>query len=175
MNNGNGKLIWITGLAGAGKSTAAKYLIEKLKNDRINNVVMVDGDSIREICNNDLGYSLEERKKNALRIVKLCEYLCNQGLIVVCATVSLYKEIHEYIYTHFKEPKIMFLNISREVINQRNQKELYTTGTDVVGIDIQCDAPIHIAFVKEICDSSEIFGCLDQIVKEYGISKEVTV
>ena len=34
---------------------------------------MLDGDSIREICNNDLGYSQEERKKNAWRIVKLRE------------------------------------------------------------------------------------------------------
>ena len=78
---------------------------------------MVDGDGIREICDNELGYFLEERKTNAWQIVKLCEYLCNQGLIVVCATVSLYKEIHEYIYTHFKEPKITFLNISQEIIN----------------------------------------------------------
>ena len=103
----SGKLIWITGLAGAGKSTAARYLLEKLKEKHISNVVMVDGDNIREICNNDLGYSLEERKKNAWRIVKLCEYLCNQGLIVVCATVSLYNEIHEYIYKHFREPRII--------------------------------------------------------------------
>lgn len=124
MNNGNGILVWITGLAGAGKSTAAKHLIEKLKEKGVLNVVMIDGDSIREICNNDLGYSLEERKKNAWRIVKLCEYLCKQGIIVVCATVSLYREIHEYIYSHFDNPKIIFLNISREVINQRNQKKL---------------------------------------------------
>ena len=162
----NGKLIWITGLAGAGKSTAAKYLIEKLKEVSVSNVVMVDGDSVREICNNDLGYSLEERKKNAWRIVKLCEYLCNQGLIVVCATVSLYKEIHEYIFSHFDNPRIIFLNISREVINRRNQKELYTTGTDVVGIDIQCDAPVHVAFVKEICDSIEVFGYLDKLAEK---------
>ena len=166
MTNASGKLIWITGLAGAGKSTAAKYLIEKLKNDQISNVVMVDGDSIREICDNDLGYSLEERKKNAWRIVKLCEYLCNQGLIVVCATVSLYKEIHEYIYTHFENPRIIFLNISQEIINRRNQKELYTTGTEVVGVDIECDAPIHVAFVKEICESAEVFSYLDELTEK---------
>lgn len=164
--NSNGKLIWITGLAGAGKSTAARYLIEKLKEKNVSNIVMVDGDSIREICNNDLGYSLEERKKNAWRIVKLCEYLCNQGLIVVCSTVSLYKEIHEHIYTHFKEPKIIFLNISREVIDQRNQKELYTTRTDVVGIDITYDIPVNIDCVKELCEYTEVFGYLDTLIGE---------
>lgn len=169
MIHAKNQLIWITGLAGAGKSTAARYLVEKLKNDRISNVVMIDGDSIREICGNDLGYSLEERKKNAWRIVKLCEYLCNQGLIVVCATVSLYKEIHEYIYSHFNNPRIVFLNISREIIDQRNQKELYTIGTDVVGIDIKCDAPIHVAFVKEICDSAEVFSYMDKLIEDINI------
>ncbi len=74
MNRAESKLIWVTGLAGAGKSTAAKYLVEKLKGKNISNVVTVDDDNIREICGNDLGYSLEERKKNAWRIVKLCEY-----------------------------------------------------------------------------------------------------
>ena len=161
MTNTNGKLIWITGLAGAGKSTAARYLIEKLKEKGVSNVVMVDGDSVREICNNDLGYSLDERKKNAWRIVKLCEYLCNQGLIVVCATVSLYKEIHEYIYTHFNKPQIIFLNISRKVIDQRNQKGLYTTGTAVVGIDIKYDIPNHIDYVKELRNTADVFGYLD--------------
>ena len=75
----NGKLIWITGLAGAGKSTAANYLIGKLKDKHILNAVLIDGDSVREICGNDLGYSLEDRIKNAWRIVKLCKYLCDQG------------------------------------------------------------------------------------------------
>ena len=165
MSDDSGKLIWITGLAGAGKSTAAQYLLKKLKEKHISNVLMVDGDSIREICDNDLGYSLEERKKNAWRIVKLCEYLCNQGLIVVCATVSLYKEIHEYIYTHFDNPKIIFLNISQEIINRRNQKELYIEGTDVVGIDIKYDIPINVDFVKELRETSEVFGYLDELVR----------
>ena len=165
----SGKLVWITGLAGAGKSTAARYLIKRLKEKQILNVVMIDGDNIREICDNDLGYSLEERKKNAWRIVKLCEYLCNQGLIVVCATVSLYNEIHEYIYKHFREPRIIFLNISHDIINQRNQKELYTVGKDVVGIDIKYNIPINIDFVKELRETLEVFSYMDKLIEDINI------
>lgn len=166
MSNDKGELIWITGLAGAGKSTAARYLLGKLKEKQISNVVMIDGDSIREICDNDLGYSLEDRKKNAWRIVKLCKYLYDQGVIVVCATVSLYSEIHEYIYTNFQRPKIIFLNISRTIIDQRNQKELYTSGSDVVGIDIKYDIPTSIDFVKELSKTSEVFSYLDKLNEE---------
>jgi adenylylsulfate kinase-like enzyme len=159
------KLFWITGLAGAGKTTAANYLVKKLK-EKYENVVMIDGDSVREICDNDLGYDIVDRKKNAFRIVKLCEYLCNQGMIVACATVSLYKEVHEYIYEHFKNPQIVYLDISQHIILERNQKCLYSTGKSVIGKDIEFDVPNHIDFVKVITDTSVVLKTMDKIAEE---------
>jgi adenylylsulfate kinase-like enzyme len=159
------KLFWITGLAGSGKSTAADYLAKKLK-EKCSNVIMIDGDSIREICDNDLGYDLEDRKKNAFRIVKLCEYLCNQGIIVVCATISLYNEIHEYIYNHFEKPQIIYLDIPQEVVLSRNQKNLYTEHKNVIGQDLNFDEPSHIEFVKKIEDTAVVFNILDEMVRK---------
>ncbi len=161
----NNKLFWITGLAGSGKSTAADYLVKKLRTKH-SNVVLIDGDSIREICDNDLGYDLEDRKKNAFRIVKLCEYLCNQELIVVCATISLYNEIHGYIYGHFKKPQIIYLDISQEIILERNQKNLFTKSKNVIGKDIKYDEPAHIEFVKKIEDTATVFNILDEMVSK---------
>jgi adenylylsulfate kinase-like enzyme len=159
------KLFWITGLAGAGKTTAANYLIKKLK-EKHANVVMIDGDCIRDICDNDLGYTLEDRKKNAFRIVKLCEYLCNQGMIVVCATISLYREVHEYIYEHFKNPQIIYLDVPREVVLSRNQKNLYTENKNVIGQDIEFDKPVHVDFVKKINNTANVVNVLDEIGRE---------
>ncbi|MDR1147731.1 MAG: adenylyl-sulfate kinase, partial [Spirochaetaceae bacterium] len=72
-----GKLVWITGLSGAGKTTAAKDLFESVKKI-YPNTIMIDGDDFRDIFDNDLGYSVEDRIKNARRIVKMCKYLCDQ-------------------------------------------------------------------------------------------------
>ncbi|MDR0677328.1 MAG: adenylyl-sulfate kinase [Holosporaceae bacterium] len=159
------RLFWITGLAGAGKSTCANYLVKRLK-ERYKNVVLIDGDNVREICGNDLGYDLVDRKKNAFRIVKLCEYLYNQGVIVVCATVSLYKEIHEYIYVHFKRPQIIFLDISPEILLERNQKKLYTKGANVIGIHMEYDKPDHPSIVKRLVDSCRVFKEMDKMVED---------
>ncbi|MDR1551282.1 MAG: adenylyl-sulfate kinase [Holosporaceae bacterium] len=159
------KLFWITGLAGSGKSTCASYLVKKLKKKH-KNVIMVDGDEIRKICDNDLGYDPVDRKKNAFRIVKLCEYLFNQEMIVVCATVSLYKEIHEWIYEHFENPQIIYLDISKDIILYRNQKKLYTNNENVIGQDLGFDEPIHVDFVQKIVDTAIVFDVLDKMLEK---------
>ena len=45
--------------------------------------------------NNDLNYDKEDRLKNAISISKLCEFLTAQNIHIICATMSLFKEIHE--------------------------------------------------------------------------------
>ena len=63
-------IFWITGLSGSGKTTLSNFLIKKLNKKFKKKIIHLDGDSIRNIFN-DLGYSLEDRLKNAERISKL--------------------------------------------------------------------------------------------------------
>jgi adenylylsulfate kinase-like enzyme len=88
------RLIWITGLAGSGKTTLAKEVYNQLKK-AYPNVVLIDGDHLREIFGGSTGYTSEERLENAKRLSRLCHFLVNENIHVVCATMSLFKEIHE--------------------------------------------------------------------------------
>ena len=63
-------IIWITGISGAGKTTLAKELIKKIK-EKFNNVIGIDGDIIRDLFGNDLGYDLESRVSQIKRIQKM--------------------------------------------------------------------------------------------------------
>ena len=65
-------VVWIIGLSGAGKTTLAKETVKIVKRV-INNAVLIDGDMIRDTFSNDLGYSLEDRRKNAERICRICK------------------------------------------------------------------------------------------------------
>ena len=76
-------LIWITGISASGKSTIAKSCIALLKKSK--NTVYLDGDSFRELNNNDLKYTLKDRNTNALRLTRLCKFLIDQKINVVCA------------------------------------------------------------------------------------------
>jgi adenylylsulfate kinase len=138
-------VIWVTGLAGAGKTTIAEILYESLrKSDQ--RVVKLDGDAIRDVCDNDLGHSLVERIKNAYRLCRFAEYLNSQSLTVICSTMSLYSEIWEWNRIHFPNYFEIYLKVSNETLNLRNKKNLYTdtnhtTQKNVVGVDLGFNEP----------------------------------
>jgi adenylylsulfate kinase len=163
-----GRLIWITGLSGSGKTTAAKQIFGLLK-EIYPNTAMIDGDDSREIFDNDLGYSIEERIKNAWRIAKMCKYLCAQGLNVICATMSLYKEIHDFIYGEFESPLIVYLDVSMEELKRRNKKELYSSGKNVSGIDQNIDEPHHDDYVVRINSAETVSVTVNKIMERLKI------
>jgi len=60
-------VVWLIGLSGSGKTTLANEIVAST-NIGSKNTILLDGDVIREIFGNDLGYSMEERLLNAQRI-----------------------------------------------------------------------------------------------------------
>ena len=84
-------IIWITGISGVGKTTLAKFCLNFFKKKRIS-FVHIDGDDFRKMFENDLGYSLKDRDKNARRLIKFAEFLnkSHQQL--------LSNQIHHFFY-----------------------------------------------------------------------------
>ena len=80
-------VIWIIGLSGAGKTTLANTIIKKISKHK-SNVVLLDGDIIRDVFGNDLSHSIDDRLINAQRINRLCKMLDDQNIHVVCSILS---------------------------------------------------------------------------------------
>jgi cytidine diphosphoramidate kinase len=140
-----GTVVWITGLPGSGKTTVAAE-VERVLRRRSAATVRLDGDVFREVMGNDLGYSREDRLRNAWRVARICKLLSDQGLDVVCATVSLFREIHEWNRANFARYVEAYLRVSRDTLIARNQKGLMEKAlagdlTEVVGVDQAFDEP----------------------------------
>lgn len=140
-----GHVIWITGLPGSGKTTISRE-VERLLRERTPAVVRVDGDVVREVMGNDLGYSPGDRLENARRIARLCGMLSEQGLNVVCATVSLFHEIHAWNRKHLPRYCEVLVRVKRETLLARDQKRLYSEalagrGSQVPGVDQTVELP----------------------------------
>lgn len=117
---------WLTGLSGAGKTTIGKILYLKLKL-KYANTVFLDGDSLRQVFDNDLGYSEEERRKCAMRYSRLCEMLQNQDINVVCCTISMFDSVREWNRNHIRNYREIYVKASVKTLQERDQKGLYSS------------------------------------------------
>ena len=95
----SGNVIWITGLSAAGKTTLAKAVVSQLR-ARGGSVVLLDGDELRAVfgavTTDPQSHGREGRLALAMQYARLCRVLADQGLTVVIATISLFKEVHAW-------------------------------------------------------------------------------
>lgn len=140
MNN-LGTVYWITGLSGAGKTTIGKLLYEKLRMEK-SNVVFLDGDILREVFGDDLGYTREDRHKSAMRNARICRMLSNQGIDTVCCTISMFDDVRVWNRDHIKMYKEIYLKVNKEILLRRNQKGLYESSAGaLVGFGVLMEEP----------------------------------
>jgi bifunctional enzyme CysN/CysC len=83
-------VLWFTGLSGAGKSTIANRLEQKLLALGCH-TMMLDGDNVRHGLNRDLGFTDTDRVENIRRVGEVARLMADAGMIVVCAFISPFR------------------------------------------------------------------------------------
>jgi adenylyl-sulfate kinase len=125
MSDEKGFTLWFTGLSGAGKTTISKLVSDELR-ARGSRLEILDGDVIRENLSKGLGFSKEDRDTNIRRIAFVADLLSRNGVPVVTAAISPYREIRaearELMGERFIE---VFVKASVEVCADRDVKGLY--------------------------------------------------
>jgi len=119
-----GFTIWLTGLSGAGKSTIAQGISKELR-ARGMKVEVLDGDVIRKNLSKGLGFSKEDRDTNVLRVGWVAEVLSRNGVAVVCALISPYRETRKKVRERIPNFVEVFVNAPLEEVIRRDPKGLY--------------------------------------------------
>ncbi len=140
-----GILYWITGLSGAGKTTIGTRLYYEMKKTH-DNVVLLDGDILKEIVDENVGYSNGQRRKRAMKYARICKMLTDQNIYVICCTVAMYDEVRKWNRENNKRYVEVFLDVPVEVLRERDQKGLYSKLENgkiknVSGMDLQVEFP----------------------------------
>ncbi len=169
-------MYWITGLSGAGKTTIGKLFYRKLK-EKNPATIFLDGDILREIFGNDLDHTLGDRKKSATRNSRLCKTLSEQGIHVVCATISMFKEVRDWNRSHIKNYMEIYLRVPLEILISRDQKQLYSRALrgeikNVMGVDLPVDDPVNPDFIIDNDGSASPENIADELYAK--LTRETT-
>jgi len=123
-----GFVLWLTGLSGAGKSTLTAGLAPLLR-ERGLKVEVLDGDEVRTNLSKGLGFSREDRDTNILRIAYVARLLARNGVAVITAAISPYRETRERARELITADGVPFLEVhlaaSLEACEARDVKGLY--------------------------------------------------
>jgi adenylyl-sulfate kinase len=119
-----GLTVWFTGLSGAGKSTIANALAAELR-ARGRRVEILDGDVVRENLSKGLGFSKEDRDINIRRIGFVAELLTRNGVIVLVAAISPYREIRDEVREMVGRFLEVHVDCTIDELTRRDVKGLY--------------------------------------------------
>lgn len=145
--NQKGKVVWLTGLSGSGKTTIALQLEKELYKLGLL-VQILDGDNIRAGINNNLSFSEGDRTENIRRIAEVSKLFLNCGVITINCFVSptiKMRQIAEKIIGKENYYEI-FINADLETCEKRDVKGLYKKARNgeiknFTGIDSQYEKP----------------------------------
>jgi bifunctional enzyme CysN/CysC len=140
-------ILWFTGLSGAGKSTIANRVEQKLA-VLGRHSYMLDGDNIRSGLNKDLGFRDIDRVENIRRVGEVAKLFVDAGLIVLCSFISPFRSerlaVRELVAPgEFVE---IFVNAPLDVCEARDPKGLYAKSRsgslpNFTGIDSPYEQP----------------------------------
>jgi len=141
------RVLWFTGLSGAGKSTVANAVDKRLHAAGYHTCVL-DGDNIRHGLCRDLGFTDEDRVENIRRLAEVARLMADAGLIVLVSCISpfavdrgLARElVGEDTFTE------IYVRVPLEVAERRDPKGLYRKARagllpNLTGVDSPYEAP----------------------------------
>lgn len=141
--------IWFTGISGAGKSTIALAVEERLREQGLL-VHNLDGDALRHGLNRDLGFSDADRAENIRRVGELARLFNGVGMIVLVAVISPFREGRDAARGLIEPGRFVEVHVdtSLEVAEARDAKGLYKKARsgqlrNFTGIDSPYEAPVH--------------------------------
>lgn len=152
-------IIWIIGLSGSGKTLVSEHVVSEVRR-RGREVVLIDGDRVRELFGSDLGHSLEDRRTNADRICRLCSFLDQQEIDVVCAILSVFPESRTWCQENLSSYYEVFIDAPIDQLIERDSKGIYGCFRrgemrNVVGLDLDFPRPHSSDLVIENKGSRE--------------------
>ena len=144
-----GRVVWLTGLSGAGKSTIASAA-EQLLHDQGLRTYILDGDNVRHGLSKDLGFTVADRVENIRRIAEVAKLMVDAGIIVLTAFISPFRAERDMAKSLFTPEDFLeiFVDTPLAIAEARDPKGLYKKARrgelpNFTGIDSDYEPPLQ--------------------------------
>jgi len=172
-----GCCIWLTGLSGAGKSTIAGILAERLER-RGRTVTLLDGDVVRTHLSKGLGFSKDDRDTNIRRIGFVASEVVRHRGAVICAVVSPYESTRNEARDLVGASSFVLVYVATplEECERRDVKGLYAKArrgeiTGLTGIDDPYEPPVSpdIVLTTLDADAEQCAATIERLLESRGV------
>lgn len=150
-----GLVVWISGLSGSGKSTLANE-IEKMLYEKSILTQILDGDSVRMGLNQNLSFSMDDRKENIRRVAEVAKMFKDCGIVTICCFVSPTQELRQLAKDIIGREDFLdvFLSASIECCEKRDVKGWYAKARNgmvknFTGVDSPFEKPLNADLVLD--------------------------
>lgn len=169
-NGHRGMVLWFTGLPGAGKSTLAHAVEERLFLQGCHTFVF-DGDNVRHGLCSDLGFAPAQRAENIRRIGEMARLFVEAGIISLAAFVSPSNTDRERLRNLFALGDFaeIYCNCSLAVCEQRDIKGMYRRArageiAEFTGVSAPYEAPLSPELIVDTANRT-LNECVEQVLQ----------
>jgi adenylylsulfate kinase-like enzyme len=137
--------VWIIGPPCAGKTTLAKLFVQRLR-ENSQPCILLDGDEVRDVFENQLGYDPKSRRKQTERVKKLARLVASGEILPVIAIIHPFEDDRAKCREQFPGYFEVVLACDMKELIRRDTKKLYLPAMQgkkrhVIGVDIPFDEP----------------------------------
>lgn len=167
-------IVWFTGLSGAGKSTIARVVEQRLYRLGIH-TVLLDGDDVRRGLSRDLGFSRDDRVENVRRVAEVARIMADAGVVVLVSLISPFRCDRASARrlagnTYFLE---VFVDAPLNVVERRDVKGYYARAREgrlenFTGFDSPYEAPIAPDLHLDTGGAVDPAACAEQVLAALG-------
>lgn len=168
--------VWIIGPPCAGKTTLARLFVQRLR-EHNRAAMLLDGDEVRDVFDNQLGYDPASRRKQTARVMRLARWVLRQDIVPVVAIIHPFDDDRQKCRANLPSYFEAYLKCDIKERIRRDAKSLYLPALagerrHVVGVDIPFEEPSR-ADVVAASDVLSPTETLEHVWDAYCASRRV--
>lgn len=164
-------IIWLLGISGAGKTTLGRRLEEFYKKKGLK-TYLLDGDEVRELFENDLGYTNADREANIKRIILGAYLLDRNDVLGIICNISPFQHLRDLARRKIAGYNEIYLKKDIQISIKNDVKGVYKDNigkTDIVGLGQSFDEPVNSDLCIEVDRMTEEESF--QVIRKYIATK----